>query len=95
MVIIETGRKAIKLGALPSTNLPVKSHDTPEANERRHINIARDINNKQETQDVYKKSKELCDTKLKLKCLENWKIDCTEDYLRLKYILIPYLVPKY
>ena len=95
MVIIETGRKTIKLGALPSTNLPVKSHDTPEANERRHINIARDINNKQETQDVYKKSKELCDRKLKLKSLENWKIVCTDDYLRLKYILSPYLVPKY
>ena len=95
MVIIETGRKTIKLGALPSTNLPVKSDETPKANERRHIDIIRDTNNKQETQDVYKNFKELCDRTLKLKSLENWKIDCTEDYLRLKYILSPYLVPKY
>ena len=64
-------------------------------NERCHINIVRDINNKQETQDVYKNFKELCDRTLKLKSLENWKIDCAKDYLRLKYILSPYLVPRY
>ena len=30
-----------------------------------------------------------------MKSLENWKIDSTEDYLRLKYMTSPYLVPKY
>ena len=64
-------------------------------NERCHIDIVRDINNKQEPQDVYKNFKELYDRTLKLKSLEDWNIDCTEDYLRLKYILSPYLVPKY
>ena len=84
-----------KVGALSSTNLPVKSLETPKANERHHIDIVIDINNKQETKDVFKNVKELCDRTLKLKSLENWKFDCTEDYLRLKYILSPYLVPKY
>ena len=76
-------------------NLPVKSHETPKVNKRSHIDIVRDISNKQEPQDVYKNFKELRDRTLKLKSLENWNIDCTEDYLRLKYILSPYLVPKY
>ena len=62
---------------------------------RHHIDIDQDINNKQETQDVDKNFKELCDRTLKLKSLENWKIDCTEDYLCLRYILSPYLVPRY
>ena len=30
-----------------------------------------------------------------MKSLENWKIDFTEDYLRLKYIVSPYLAQKY
>ena len=30
-----------------------------------------------------------------MKSLENWKIDFIEDYLRLKYIVSPYLVQKY
>ena len=64
-------------------------------NERRRIDLIRDLNNKKETQDVYKNFKELCDRTLKLKSLENWKIDFTEDYLRLKYIVSPYLLPKY
>ena len=45
-------------------NLPVKSHEAPKENERHHIDIVRDINNKQETQDVYKNFKELCDRTL-------------------------------
>ena len=36
-----------------------------------------------------------CDRTLKLKPLENQKIDFTGDYLRLKYIVSPYLVQKY
>ena len=49
-------------------NLPVKSHETPKANETRHIGIVRDIiNNIQETHDVYKNFKESCDRTLKLK----------------------------
>ena len=49
--LTETGGKTIKLGVLSSINLPVKSHKTPKANERPHIDKIRDINNKQETQD--------------------------------------------
>ena len=40
-------------------------------NERRYVDIVRDINKKQETQDYYKNFKELCDKTLKLKLLEN------------------------
>ena len=49
----------------------MKSHEAPKENERHHIDIVRDINNKQETQDVYKNFKELCDRTLQLKYLEN------------------------
>ena len=44
---------------------------------------------------LFKNFEELCDRTLKLKPLENQKIDFTGDYLRLKYIVSPYLVQKY
>ena len=37
IVSLETGRKTIKLGAVPSLNLPVKSCETTVLKERRHI----------------------------------------------------------
>jgi len=37
--IPETGRKALKFGAVPLLNLPARSHDQSRALERRHLNI--------------------------------------------------------
>ena len=37
LYVLETGRKTLKLGALPMINLPQKSVETPKFPERRQI----------------------------------------------------------
>ena len=49
-----SGRWQVKFGALPTTNLPVKSHETVKPKERKHINIVKDAPTSSEVKECYK-----------------------------------------
>ena len=92
-LLLETGRKTIKLGALPILNLPQKSHSTFKSPERRHINIVK------ETEPLIPKKwcksfTELCSKTATLK-LTNWEVKQCETSICFKQFEEPYMVPKY
>nr|XP_047140696.1 uncharacterized protein LOC124815893 [Hydra vulgaris] len=41
--LTKTGRKSLRLEALPTVNLPIKSHEKEKKAPRRHISIVKDI----------------------------------------------------
>ena len=54
---LESGKKTLRLKAIPSINLPEKSHEKQPNKERRHINIVKDVVKLQNT-TIYKSFKE-------------------------------------
>ena len=62
----------MKLGVLPTKNLPVKSHATPFQEERRPLTIVKD--NPAVQKSIYKNINDLYSS-LKLKSLKEWTIE--------------------
>ena len=95
-IIIETGRKTLKLGVLPSINLPAKSHETPKTEARRHLNIVGNYVEVSENKPSYRSWQELCSRTGKLKLLEwSFGVDNEQENAHLKYFVSPFTVPKY
>ncbi|XP_047122320.1 uncharacterized protein LOC124805854 [Hydra vulgaris] len=90
----KTGRKTLKLGAIPLLNIPKKSHETVKAPERRHISIVKDILTTEEKHtDKYKNFSELTNIVKKLKL--NWFISYDKNFISFKsfqtFTLVPHL----
>ena len=82
----------MKLGVLPTTNLPIKSHETLKSPERSHLNIVKDIPKKENKKPVYKTFIEFCNRTQKLK-LNDWTIDVTDTTVSFKWFTSPYTIP--
>ncbi|XP_012566352.2 uncharacterized protein LOC105850424 [Hydra vulgaris] len=90
--LTKTGRKSLRLEALPTVNLPIKSHEKEKKVPRRHISIVKDIVpqkliNYSNLIDLQKKTQ-----KLKL---SGWEMTCNENNIKFKKLLPLYLLPKY
>ena len=92
---VETGRKTIRLGALPAFKLPQKSHSTSKSPARRHIYIVElKIERRPSSKKWCKKSTELRRKTFSLK-LTNWVINQCETNISFKLFEEPFIVPKY
>ena len=95
---LETGRKTLKLEAIPTQNLPIKSHDSIKPPERRHINIVKDMvveSTENIKKPAYKDWTEFCNRVQKLK-LHQWNIKFNDDSsAHFQHREKPYLVPKF
>ena len=86
------GKKTLRLQALPTINLPVKSHETPVV-ERRHINIVTEFKDvDMEQQLCYNNFPELIKRVENLK-LQHWSVVRTDDKISFKYYVQPYMIP--
>ena len=87
----------MNLNAVPTINLPVKSHETPKPPERRETvrHIAEPPpNDDQPPQPIYKTFQELCASAGKLK-LQRWCLTQTQQRLILTLSEPPLCVPKF
>ncbi|CAB4007370.1 uncharacterized transposon-derived, partial [Paramuricea clavata] len=88
------GRKALVVGALPTINLPERSHQAKLAPARRPLTIVNQNAQNTTEKDCYKNFKELCERTKKLK-LPEWQQECTSEKLVLKLFVSPLLIPKF
>ena len=75
-------KKKPRFGALPTLNLPKKSHESRKPTPRPERSIVKDRFN------------ELCQRVKSLKSLKNWKMKIKEDRILLKKRLDPYVLPQ-
>ena len=55
-IFIGTGKKTLRLGAIPTINLPIESHAKKKFPERRHVNIVQDSPSIQLEEEIKYKS---------------------------------------
>ena len=94
LYVLETGRKALKLGALPTMNLPQKSVEIPKFPERRQI--IKTVTESKKTHFPYRDFPDFTRQMFKRKFGKEWQMDISEeDRLTFKYFSKPYLIPKF
>ena len=90
---LETGRKTLKLNALPTLNLPVKSHESAPTTERREI-IRHVTETFEAPMPTYTNFQELCIRAEKLK-LQPWTLTRNDSGLELSFPSKEFFVPRY
>ena len=93
MYFIGKGRKSLRPGALPTVNLPERSHEAKQVPARRPRTIV-NKNLPVTRKDCYKNFKELCERTKKLK-LPEWQQEHIQGKMVLKQFVSPLLVPKF
>ena len=84
----------MRLNAVPTQNLPIKSHVLSKNPERRHLSVVNENSIAIETSEsVYKSFSELNKRVGKLK-LSDWDVKNTDTNISLKQFLHPYIVLK-
>ena len=94
---LESGRKTIRLGALPSSNLPKKSHETRKTPERRHINIVQEREatpTKELARTTYFNFVDFYSRIRELK-LNDWKLEFNDSQVTFKKFTTPYITPNF
>ena len=91
---LETCRRTLRFGAVPSENLPQKSHPSRPVKERRHLHIVQDKVVTPAKGMSYKSFEEVKKrvAKLKLPC---WQQDVAENQLTLKQFEDNAMIPKF
>ena len=82
--IIETGRKSLRLQAMPTKNPPNTSYPAPEIIGGRKVSIVRNSTSKLDTPKIYKSLNKLHTCELKLK-RTGWIINEAESDVTLNY----------
>ena len=94
LYVLETGRKTLKLGALPTMNLPQKTVETPKFPERRQI--IKTIIESKKSHFPYKDFPDFTRQLFKRKFGKEWQMDISdENKLAFKYFSKSYLIPKF
>ena len=96
---LETGKKTLKLGALPTDNLPKKSVETTKPSERRQLSY-HERNPTQTTNDqpklVYRNLDDFIKKLSRTATIQNnWNVKSTSYKCSMKYFCKPYSIPKY
>ena len=87
-------RKALRVGALPTVNLPERSHQAKYVLPRRPLTIVDQSSQDATKKDCYRSFKELCERTKKLE-LPEWQQEYTPEKLVLKLFVSPLLIPKF
>ena len=94
--ILENKRKTLKLLAIPTKNLPKKSHEKSQHPERKHQHIVQDrASDKILNSKCYKSFLEFKNRANKLKLTDNWMVTHHEKTTSFKKFTKPFLVPTY
>ena len=94
LYVLETGRKTLKLGVLPTMNLPQKSVETPKFPERRQI--IKTVTESKKTHFPYRDFPDFTRQMFKRKFGKEWQMDISEENkLTFKYFSKPSLIPKF
>ena len=88
------GMKQVKLGAIPTKNLPTKSHETKKPPERRHINIVRDHEPASSSvEKICYKDFPHFEKAIKPLKLHGWNVSHLDDNIHFKSFTAPYDSP--
>ena len=90
----ETGRKALRFDAVPTENLPQKSHASKPVKERRHLNIVQDKIVTQPNCMSYQSFEEVTKRVAKLK-LPTWQQKVSNSQLTLEQFEDTAMIPKF
>ena len=93
LISVDSGRKGLRHGVLPSLNMPQKSFET-DRKERRHLDL-KTVTVEEEPQVCYKSFNELCKRVKAQKCDGLWKTEVTDETVHLKKCVAPYVLPMY
>ena len=85
----------MRLGVIPTLNLPVKSHQAARSTERRHINLVKDVATKEDEikKPEYKNFQEFSKRVEKLK-LHQWNINFLDETVIFKHTQKPFVSSK-
>ena len=90
------GVKVLRLQALPTQNLPQKSHEVAAKPERRHLQIVKEIplpnSNTQRTKNVYTSLRDM-ENKISKQKLSGFQLQSTERKMILRKMMFPYTIP--
>ena len=94
-IFIGTRKKTLRLGAVPTINLPIESHATKKFPERRHVNIVQDGPSIQLEEEIKYKSFDDVVKKIRPLKLKGWTLTLNDTVISLKEVEKPFIVPKY
>ena len=94
-IFIDTGKKTLRLGAIPTINLPIKSHTTKRFPEWRHKNSVQDSPSIQLEEEIKYKSFDDVVKKLRPLKLKGWTLTLIDTLISLKQVEKPFIVSKY
>eukprot|EP00795_Rhopilema_esculentum_P015307 gene15307-6524_t len=89
-----TGRKVLRFGAIPTENLPEKSHPSKPIKERKHTSVVQDRVVEQAKTDLYQSLEEVVKRAAKLK-IPAWQQESVSNQLRLKLFEEECMIPKF
>ena len=87
-------KKNPKFGALPTLNMPKKSHDSKKPVPRSSRSIVRDHEDNNTNKRIYKTFEELCVRVKSLKTLSTWKLEQLNDRMLIKRLSDSFLLPE-
>ena len=87
---LENDKLVVKFGAIPTLNVPVKSHETEPVPEGRRLHIVRDIEPK--VTEHYKRFNDFEKKVAKLK-LTGWTVTKNDECFHFKFFKKPYSIP--
>ena len=87
-------KKKPKFGALPTLNMPKKSHDSRKPVPRLPRFIVRDYEGNESNKRIYKNFEELCVRVKSLKTLSTWKLEQLNDRMLIKRLRDSFLLPE-
>ena len=90
------GVKVLRLQALPTQNLPQKSHEVAAKPERRHLQIVKEIpqpnSNTKRTKNVYISLRDM-ENKISKQKMSGFQLQSTERKIILRKMMSPYTIP--
>lgn len=86
-------RKKLRFGALPSVNMPRRSHDSKPPEPRPARAVVRDMKPESRS-SCYKSFIEFCERTRSLKSISDWSVKLLEDRKLFKKMVEPYLLPE-
>ena len=88
-------KKKPKFGALPTLNMPKKSHESRKPLSRPSRSIVRDREDNKINKRIYKNFEELCVRVKSLKTLFTWKLEQLNDRMLIKRLSDSFLLPEF
>ena len=87
-------KKKLRFGALPTVNMPRRSHDSKPPEQRPAQAVVRDVEPESRS-SCYKSFIEFCERTKSLKSIGDWCVKLSDDRKLFKKMVEPYLLPEW